>query len=57
MALAMAIGSQEFPVPKIDLNPSLVYFAQVIPCINSCKIIPIVKVKPTKKGFKYPLSL
>jgi hypothetical protein len=33
MAFAMAIGSQEFPkYPKrIDLNPSLVYFAQVIP--------------------------
>jgi hypothetical protein len=29
-----------------------VYFAQVIPCINSCKIIPIVAIstiKPTKR--------
>jgi hypothetical protein len=43
MALAMAIGSQEFQsTPKrIDLNPSLVYFAQVIPCNHA--IIPIVK--------------
>jgi hypothetical protein len=58
MALA-GNRSQEFQKysKRIDLNPSL-YFAQVIPCINSCKIIPIVKaistIKPTK-GIQVPI--